>query len=241
MDKVNQSMFATAVVEGRVIPNGVDFSVFQLADRHAMRAALSLPLNARILLFTAHGIRPNIWKDYETMKAATALVAEQLPGQDVRFIGLGEDAPAEQAGPAEIHFVPHQEDPHLVARYYQAADIYLHAARADTFPNTILEALACGTPVVATAVGGIPEQVKSLAGPLESMDYKTYGLDQATGFLVPPKNAKAMAEATVSLLNDERLYQRLADNAARDARTRFAMDRQVEDYLEFYEVMLSRS
>jgi glycosyltransferase involved in cell wall biosynthesis len=239
MDKVNQSMLATAVVEGRVIPNGVDLSVFQGADRHAVRAALSLPLNARVLLFTAHGIRPNVWKDYETMKAATVLVAEHLPGQDVRFIALGEDAPAERAGPAEIHFVPYQEDPHLVARYYQAADIYLHAARADTFPSTILEALACGTPVVATAVGGIPEQVKPLAGPQESMDYKTYGPDQATGFLVPPGNAKAMAEATVALLTDERLHRRLAENAARDARARFAMDRQVEDYLELYEVMSS--
>jgi len=241
MDKVNQSMLATAVVEGRVIPNGVDLSVFQWADRHAVRAALSIPLHAKVLLFIAHGIRPNIWKDYETMKAATELVAEHLPGQDVRFIALGEDAPAERAGPVEIHFVPYQEDPHSVARYYQAADIYLHAARADTFPNTILEALACGTPVVATAVGGIPEQVKPLAGPQENMDYKTYGPDQATGFLVPPGNAKAMAEATVALLTDEGLHRRLAENAARDARARFAMDRQVEDYLELYEVMSSCS
>ena len=49
-----------------------------------------------------------------------------------------------------------------VAPYYQAADVYLHAAKADNFPRAVLEALCCGTPVVATAVGGIPEQVKGL-------------------------------------------------------------------------------
>lgn len=234
MDKVNQSMLATAVVEGRVIPHGVELSVFKTADRDSVRAALSIPLRAKVLLFTGHGIRPNIWKDYETMKTAMALVAEHLHDQEVRFIALGEDAPAEQAGRAKVQFVAYQEDPHSVARYYQAADIYLHAARADTFPNTILEALACGTPVVATAVGGIPEQVKPLDGTEMSMGFRTYGPDQATGFLVPPGDAKAMAETTVALLTDEKLHRRLAENAARDARTRFRLDRQVEDYLEFY-------
>jgi glycosyltransferase involved in cell wall biosynthesis len=85
------------------------------------------------------------------------------------FVALGEDAPAERIGAAEIRFVPYQKDPAVVARYYQAADIYIHSARADTFPNTVLEALACGTPVVATAVGGIPEQVKSL----QSLDHRS--------------------------------------------------------------------
>jgi glycosyltransferase involved in cell wall biosynthesis len=234
MDKVQQSMLATAVVEGRVIPHGVELSVFESADRDEVRAALSIPLHAKVLLFIAHGIRPNIWKDYETMKTAMALVAEHLPGQDVRFIALGEDAPAERAGRAEVQFVAYQEDPHSVARYYQAADIYLHAARADTFPNTILEALACGTPVVATAVGGIPEQVKPLAGPQESMDYKTYGPDQATGFLVPQGDVKAMGEAILALLTNETLLESLSANAARDASERFDLENQVETYLGWY-------
>jgi len=46
-------------------------------------------------------------------------------------------------------------DPHRVALYYQAADIYLHSTRADTFPNVILEAMACGTPVIALLTEGV--------------------------------------------------------------------------------------
>ena len=91
-------------------------------------------------------------------------------------IALGETAPSEQIGDIEIRFVPYQKDPEQVARYHQAADIYIHPARADTFPTTIIEALACGTPVVATAVGGIPEQI----------------VEGKTGFLVPVGDAGAM-------------------------------------------------
>lgn len=238
MDKVNQSMLATAVVEGRVIASGVELAVFQSGDKLAARVAMGIPQSAKVLLFTANGIRANIWKDYPMMKSAIAMLAERLHGQDVRFIALGEDAPAERVGQTEIQFVPFQEDPKIVARYYQAADIYLHAARVDTFPNTILEALACGTPVVATSVGGIPEQVKPVDQKELDKGFKTYGLDQATGFLVPPGSPKAMGEAILALLTNEPLLERLGQNAARDARERFDLESQVEAYLEWYRAII---
>ena len=100
---------------------------------------------------------------------------------------LGEASPPERIGDVEIRFVPYLKDPRKVARYYQAADLYLHPARADTFPTTILEALACGIPVVATAVGGIPEQV----------------MEGQTGFLVPVGDARALARRVIDLLGDE--------------------------------------
>ena len=119
--------------------------------------------------------------------------------------------------------MPYQKDPKVVARYYQVADVYIHAARADTFPNTVLEALACGTPVVATAVGGIPEQVE----------------DGVTGFLMPPGDAEAMAEAIITLLTDDALRMRLGRNAAEDAQRRFTLNRQVEAYLGWYEELVA--
>ena len=177
-----------------------------------------------MLLFTANGIRNNPWKDYQTMRAAIALVAERLQSRQVLFIALGEDAPPERIGKAEIQFIPYQKDPDIVARYYQAADVYIHAARADTFPNTVLEALACGTPVVATAVGGIPEEVKH--------DY--------TGFLVSPGDSKEMAMAIIALLRDDNLWKRFRENAVQDARRRFDLRRQVKNYLEWYREILER-
>ena len=123
----------------------------------------------------------------------------------------------------------------VVATYFQAADLYLHAAKADTFPNVVLEALACGTPIIATAVGGISEQIKGLTDtgmPVSKLDQ--FGADEATGVLVKAGDASAMAIAGEKLLKDESLRCRLAHNAANDARRRFDLNREVLEYLDWY-------
>ena len=223
MDKVQQSILMAGAKECRVIPNGVDLSIFHPADRQAVRATLGMPQDAKVLLFTAHGIQRNIWKDYQTLRAAIAQVAERLHGQDVFLIALGEDLPAERIGRAEVRFVPYQMNPKVVARYYQAADVYVHAARADTFPNTVLEALACGTPVVATAVGGIPEQIG----------------EGVTGFLTPIGDSDVMADRIVKLLTDDDLRRRMITQAVDMARKHFDLNQQADDYLAWYQEILN--
>jgi len=243
MRKVERSILAPAVVEARVVPNSVDLSVFHPEDRPTVRRQLGIPHDARVLLFTANGIRQNPWKDYETIRAAIAVVAERLHGQPVLFIALGEGAPSEPIGQAEVRFVPYQRDPIVVARYNQAADVYIHAARAEAWGRTITEALACGTPVVATAVGGIPEQVKGL----ESEDHgrniadpNRYGVNQATGILVPAGDARGMAFGIERLLKDDTLRAVIGANAAKDARERFGLQRQADAFLRWYEQILRR-
>lgn len=223
MDKVQQSMLMEGAVECRVIPNGINLSIFHPDDRKIARARLGLPQEARILFFAANGIRRNIWKDYVTLQKAVAIVAEKFSENKVLFIAVGEEAPPEYIGKAEIHFVPYQEDERVVACYYQAADIYIHAAKADTFPNTVLEALACGTPVVGTSVGGIPEQV----------------INGVTGFLTPPGDAEAMSVSIERLLSNSDLLYRYSIAAAKMAHN-FALNFQVENYLNWYNEILSK-
>jgi len=234
-------MVIAGSVECRVIPNGVDLSTFYSGDRQALRSLLGIPQDARVLLSTAHTIRQNIWKDYRTLRAAIGRVTERLNADSILFIALGEDAPIERIAKAEVRFIPYQKTPAVVARYYQVADIYIHAARADTFPTTVLEALACGTPVVATAVGGIPEQVKGLTPSNRGLlvaDLNKYDIAEATGTLVPPGDAEAMAESIMAILSNEELRMRLSENAAQDARERFDLQRQVGAYLEWYKTIL---
>jgi glycosyltransferase involved in cell wall biosynthesis len=232
MSRVEQSILAPGIVESRVIPYGVDLDVFCPGDKQAARAALDIPHDADVLLFAASGIRKNVWKDFETLRQTIGRLADRRAEKRLLFVALGESAPAEQIGRAEIRFVPFVEEQREVARYYAASDIYVHAARADTFPNAVLEALACGTPVVATAVGGIPEQVISL--PLS----QATGRDSATGVLLPVGDVAAMSAAVACLLDDDRLRGRLGDAAAADARRRFDLKRQVRDYIDWYSEVL---
>jgi glycosyltransferase involved in cell wall biosynthesis len=219
IQKVEQSMLATALIETKVIHNGVDLSIFFPGDREVARARLNIPKDVTVLLFAGSSLKTNLWKDYATMRASVEAVARQLGGREIRFIALGDSNGNEEVGQVRVQFVPYQKDPASVARYYQAADIYLHAARIDTFPNSVLEALACGIPVVATAVGGIPEQIQ----------------EGRTGFLVPPGDVEVMTARLTQLLSDERLRKHMGQQAAEDVRERFDLRHQVDVYLTWYE------
>lgn len=218
MTKVEQSILAPAVVDARIIPNGVDLEVFQPARQREAREALELPQDAGVLLFAANTILHNAWKDYESVRAAVALLGQRLPERDIVLVALGEGGPAERIGGAEIRFVPYQRLPETVARFYQAADVYVHATHADSFPTSILEALACGTPVVATAVGGIPEQIE----------------EGSSGFLVEPGKAEQLARRIALLLKDEGRRREMGATAAKVARNRFDFRCQVDAYLDWY-------
>jgi glycosyltransferase involved in cell wall biosynthesis len=221
---VEQSMLAPAIVEARVIPNGVDLSIFHPADKEEARSALGIPGGTLVVLFAANALRQNTWKDYRTVRDGVALTVAKMNARNILFIALGQDGPVERIGPAVIRFVPYQAEPKAVARYYQAADVYVHAARADTFPNTVLEALACGTPAVATAVGGIPEQVE----------------DGRSGYLVPAGDAPALAERLTQLLSDHELRGRMGIQAAEAARRRFDLSEQADSYLDWYREVVHR-
>ncbi len=217
MEKVKQSIVKAE--EYRVIPYGVDLTVFAPGDRLAARTRLGLATDAAVVLFVSNLVKRNMWKDYTTMETAIQALAAKQEKRRVIFVCLGEERKPERIGPAEVRFIGYETNSAAVANFYRAADVYLHAARADTFPNVILEALACGTPVVATSVGGIPEQIE----------------EGVTGFLTPPGDARAMAARVEQLLSDNALRQRFAAAAVESARRRFDVNRQVNSYLEWYQ------
>jgi glycosyltransferase involved in cell wall biosynthesis len=224
-------MLAPAIVEERVIPLGVDLSVFHPGDRREARGRLGIPEKARLVLVTADRGRMNPWKDFETARRAMQRAGDLLPDTELLFVALGDEGGEEGLGRSVLRGVPPEDDPARVADWYRAADAYLHPSRADTFPLAVLEAMACGLPVVASDVGGIGEQVISWDGDVTSA---AEGPEGPTGGLVPAGKDEPMAVALHRLFTQPEVYHALSRNGLERARARFDWRRYAEAMIDWY-------
>ncbi len=219
LDRAAQSPLEAGLVERRLIRIGIDRGLFAPGDRSAIRRRLNLPLDAAIVMFAANGTRSNIWKDFATLEQAVWRLPRLLGGRPLILLAVGQAGPTRQNDGAEVRMLPFVSDPRRLADYYRAADVYLHATRADNSPIVVLEALACGTPVVASAVGGIPELVEP----------------GRTGWLAPVGDADALATHAARLLLDPDQQARFSQSAVERIARDFDFDRQVRAYLEWFQ------
>jgi glycosyltransferase involved in cell wall biosynthesis len=217
-----ESILAEAATELRVIPYGIDLTVFRPGDRAEARRALGLAPDGVLVLTVGNAAPTNYYKDFATLERALGRLGQT---RDVEVASVGGQWPERAHGRARIRFTGYVSDQHRLADWYRAADLFVHTARADTFPVTILEALASGLPVVATGVGGIPEQIA----------------DGRTGLLVGLEDDEGLAAAIASLLDDPQGRARMGAEAASDARARFGVERMVADYSTWFEEILAES
>jgi glycosyltransferase involved in cell wall biosynthesis len=167
----------------RVVPNGVDPAIFHPRERSEARRMLRVDPEARVILYVGR-LEPR--KGTGELAAAFDRVRARVPEAMLVLVGDGvssDDVRAQAARWGDRARVlgarPHEE----VARWMAACDVLVLPSWAEGTPNVVLEALACGRPVVATAVGGIPDV-----------------LDPRAGLLVPPREARALADALVTAL-----------------------------------------
>lgn len=224
MNHTVKSILEPAIFDSRVIHNGIDLSIFHADEKEKARDILGLEKDSVILLFVATNAKKNLSKDFATLRKAIIRVKKRMPHKKILFIVLGDTGPSEIIDSLEIRFVPFIANERVLARYYQAADLYLHAAKADTFPNAVIEALACGTPVVATDVGGISEQVH----------------DGHSGILVEMSDDEDFADNIEYLLENDQLREKMGINASNYAIQYFDFSKQVQKYIDYYEYIYKR-
>jgi glycosyltransferase involved in cell wall biosynthesis len=234
LDKAKQSILSPAIIESKVIMNGVDLDIFKPGDKKNARFVISQGnelqhtelSTPKIILCAANGLEHNPWKDFETLKTALGIVNNNLLlDKRIIVIALGGDSKRKEViqGVA-VYFMPFESDQYKVAAFYQAADVYVHAAHADTCPLTVIEAMACGTPVVASDVGGIPELV----------------VNCNTGFLTAHADPKHMAHCIHDILSNDELQERMSKASVEVAKAQFDIKKQTKMYLDWYDKILNK-
>ncbi|MFH1812407.1 MAG: glycosyltransferase [Pseudomonadota bacterium] len=206
-----------------VIPPGVDLNRYVPGDRTAARRELGIPAGGPVVLFSAFRGTRNAYRDTSMLWASLHRIAARVP--DVTFVLVGGD---DEAVPGSLvrHTLcfPFIEDEARVIRLYQAADVLFHPSRADTAPLVVVEAQACGLPVVATAVGGIPELVD----------------DGDTGHLVAAGDDEGAARQLELVLQARGGPGRMGDAARTRACARHDERRALAATLEVYQVAVQR-
>ncbi|MFH1727659.1 MAG: glycosyltransferase [Pseudomonadota bacterium] len=220
MDSVKRSMLVG--VDYRIIPNGIDLEIFKPENKIIARQKLNLPLDKKIILFVANGGKGNIWKDYNTIKKTIEYLTNASKIENMLFICLGDKGLINLNIQSVIKNYPFELDPRKVAMYYQAADIYLHASKVESFGKTITEAMACGTAVIASSVAAIPEQIQ----------------DSINGFLIQPSDYISMAERTMQLLNNNNLRKRFIQAGMQIVKKKYDINIQISSFLEWYREIL---
>ncbi len=208
------------------IPYGIDAGRFQPIERTVARRLLGLREDSRIVLFGTFGGINNPRKGFDLV--ATALhhlaAAGRATGIELVIFGSGaEGAPIASAVPTRSLGMLH--DDVSLALVYAAADVYVTAATADNLPLTVMEAMACGTPVAAVAVGGMADLVH----------------DGETGRLVAGREPELLGEAIHWVLEDEERRRRLGDAARAMILRDFTLELQAKRYAALYgEVIAGR-
>jgi glycosyltransferase involved in cell wall biosynthesis len=208
-----------------VVHNGVDFGRFaETADSKLIRQEIGLPEGAIVVGTVA---RLTEQKSLDTLIEALPEIVARHPQVHAVIVGDGPlrgrlTGLAETLGVApRVHFLGFRSD---VARCLGTFDVFVLPSILEGLPISILEAMACGLPVVATNVDGTPEAV----------------VDGVTGRLVVPRRPRQLAEALLELLSDPVLARSMGAAGGERAHREFGMDRFIRATRAQYMIALSR-
>jgi glycosyltransferase involved in cell wall biosynthesis len=214
-----QSPIVAASGGVRVIPPGVDTAIFKLQDKNLCRKRLGLPADAFVIITGATSLT-------DANKNVPWLLEQlsHLPElQKVIVLVFGEGTARVPAG-LNVRFTGGVRERHHLARLYAAADVFVSASLMETYGLTLVEAMACGTPVVAFRVGGIPESAP----------------DQQVGLLCTPHDGRELLGAVEKLRSSTQLREDFGRAAGELTLTRNAKNQFGAAFAQIYRDCLER-
>ena len=200
------------------IPYSIDSTVFKPMDQATCRQILGLPSEGTIALFVSQDVS----KPRKGFKMLLDSI-QQLPNEKaITLCSVGGTRHETVASNQHHTFLHEIKDARLMAVSYNAADAFIIPSIEDNLPNTMLESVMCGTPVVGFAVGGIKDVIQ----------------DGINGYLSKEISAHGLASAIEKFIDNKATFA--TKIIRKDAEARYAPPRQARTYIELYKTLLSK-
>lgn len=218
----SSSLFKQRRIE--VISNGIDPSQYRPVEKQQARTILGLPQERKLILFSAMNATYDINKGFRHLETALRQLAEAGWNECMELMVVGQSVPSTPVNTGlSTRFLGVLRDEISMRLTYSAADVTVMASAQENLPNAIMESLACGTPVVAFKVGGIPHLVEH----------------QANGYLAQPFSIDDLSAGLSFVLSDEDRWRGLSGRARNKIESEFNADKIARQYLTLYEQLLS--
>jgi len=201
------------------IPYGLDLTRFKPTDKRLAREILNLPQDTLLLMFGAMSATSDTRKGFQFLAPALTSLARSYSSDDVAVVIFGSSAPKNPVNMAfPAHYLGHLHDAISTSLAYAAADVFIAPSMEDNLPNTVLESLACGTPVVAFDIGGMPDMI----------------LHEKNGYLAKAFDVDSLASGIAWVLEDTERRTNLATFARKRSEEGFALEHQAHNYKALY-------
>jgi len=215
------SLFGDRRIE--VIPNGLDINIYKPMEKNLVRERLGLPQDKKLILFGAMNASSDRRKGFQFLEPALKKISEDSREYELVIFGSSRPVNPPEFG-LKLHYIGQLHDDVSLAMLYAAADVFVAPSVQDNLPNTVMESIACGTPVVAFNIGGMSDMIEH----------------EKTGYLARPFDTDDLAQGIEWVLEDDERHKRLCESARAKAVNEYSLDIQAKRYLNLYEEILEK-
>lgn len=202
-----------------VIGNGIDTNIFSPKNTKELRLKYGIPIEKKIILFSGYKGVEDPRKGFNHLLNALKLREETNNINDIELVIIGSDKSDEiEDLKIKSHLMGMINDSNIMRDLYALSDLFILPSKEDNLPNTVLEAMACETPVVAFNIGGVPDMV----------DHKK------NGYLAEPFEDEVLSEGIRWCLDSDEKLKNLSSNAREKIISDFQVTKQSEKYVALY-------
>jgi glycosyltransferase involved in cell wall biosynthesis len=208
----NQEVFRKSQVTA--VANGLDTTIFKIFNKEFARKVFNLPTDKKIALFVADSLS-NRRKGFDLLIGAL----QKLEGKkDILLVAIG-NVPAYERQ-ENVRYIGSISDERVMALAYSAVDVFILPSREDNLPNTMIESLSCGTPIIGFPIGGIKETIQN----------------EFNGYLCPELSIEALKDTIEIFFKNSSSFN--SEKISADAHAKFDNKKQAAKYTEIYNNLL---